>query len=90
MTTLPLTHGKTRLSRLSTVVGLFATAVLVFGKRAIEPHKASLRNLQQIPLTVMGIASIDFSTFQLGQFWGFLATGLSLIVLEHLIADEAP
>jgi hypothetical protein len=50
-------------------------------------HKASLKRLTEIPLTVIGVGCVDFAAFHLGNGWGWLVTGLSLVVLEHLIAD---
>ena len=54
---------------------------------AIRPHKASLARLTEIPLTVIGTAGIDFAAFHIAHGWGWLATGVSLIVVEHLISD---
>lgn len=55
---------------------------------AARPHRAALANLRAIPLTVAGAASMDFAAFHIGHGWGWLATGISLVLLEHLIADE--
>ena len=55
---------------------------------AVKPHKAALANLLHMPLTVAGVACADFAAFHISHGWGFLVTGVSLIVLEHLIADE--
>ena len=55
---------------------------------AVKPHKAALANLLHMPLTVAGVSVIDFAAFHISHGWGFLVTGVSLIVLEHLIADE--
>lgn len=66
---------------------LAGTATLL-GKRAIAPHRASIANLVNIPLTTAGIGFIDFAAFHLAHGWGWLVTGLSLMVLEHIIADE--
>ena len=52
------------------------------------PHKASLARLADIPLTVAGGACFDFAAFHWAHSWGWLVTGLSLVVLEHLIADD--
>lgn len=41
-----------------------------------------------MPLTVAGVGCIDFAAYHLSHGWGWLATGLSLVVLEHIIADE--
>lgn len=55
---------------------------------AVAPHKASLARLADIPLTVAGTGIIDFAAFHISHGWGFLVTGLSLVLLEHLIADD--
>lgn len=54
----------------------------------IEPHRASLSTLRDIPLTVAGTGSIDFAAFHLAHGWGWLVTGISLILLEHVIAED--
>ena len=51
-------------------------------------HKASVKRLSEIPLTVTGIAFIDFAAFHVAHGLGWLVTGISLLILEHLIADE--
>ena len=51
------------------------------------PTRPVLANMAAIPFTGAGIACIDFAAFHLGHGWGFLATGLSLIIYEHMIAD---
>lgn len=57
-------------------------------RKLVTPHKAVLRNLGDIPLTVAGIAGVDFAAFHWAHSWGWLVTGLSLMYAEHLIADE--
>lgn len=42
-----------------------------------------------MPLTVLGISAVDFASFHYVHMIGWLVTGLSLIAVEHLIADEA-
>lgn len=74
------------------VTALLMTAVstlVLLGKRAVAPHQASLTNLANIPLTVAGFGCVDFAAFHLAHGWGWLVTGLSLMLLEHLIADDA-
>ena len=68
--------------RARSVSVLLASVAVVFA-----PHKASLKRLTEIPLTVCGVAAIDFAGFHIAHGWGWLITGLSLIVVEHLIAD---
>lgn len=56
--------------------------------KAITPHKAALGNLAHMPLTVAGAGCIDFAAFHLAHGWGWLVTGISLVLLEQAIADE--
>ena len=64
------------------------SAVSRLGKALVSPHKASLSRLAEMPLTVLGTAGIDFAAFHLAHGWGWLATGVSLLVVEHMIADS--
>lgn len=57
---------------------------------AIAPHKASLRRLADMPLSVLGTAGIDFAAFHVTHALGWLVTGISLFLVEHMIADEEP
>lgn len=66
---------------------VLVTLATLAGK-VVAPHKVSLANLAQIPLTVAGLSCIDVAFFQLGSFAGWLATGISLLALESMIADE--
>jgi hypothetical protein len=71
--------------KVSAAFVLAAGVVVAF---TLTQHKASLKKLTEMPLTVVGAGCIDFAAFHLGNGWGFLVTGLSLILIEHLIADE--
>lgn len=53
----------------------------------VTPHKASVRRLAEMPLSVIGTGGIDFSAFQVNHGVGFLVLGVSLWVVEHLISD---
>lgn len=53
-----------------------------------HPHRGALANLRQMPLFLGGLASMDFAAFHLAHGWGWLATGISLIIAEHAAADE--
>jgi hypothetical protein len=55
---------------------------------ALTPHKASLARLADMPLAVIGTGLIDWSAFRVDQGVGLLATGISLWIVEHLIADS--
>lgn len=65
-----------------------AGTLTLLGARAIAPHKASLRNLMDIPLTVIGLGCVDTGVFQWSTAVGWVVTGLSLVLLEHMIADD--
>lgn len=55
--------------------------------RALKPHRNALTNLAHMPLSLAGLASVDFAAFHLGHGWGWLATGASLIIAELAAAD---
>ena len=63
------------------------STVTAAGRAAVTPHRASLRRLADMPLTVLGTGGIDFSAFHVTHGLGWLVTGVSLLVIEHLIAD---
>lgn len=69
-------------------VSRVSTAAAGLTGRLISPHRAALSNLVSIPLTTFGLACIDTGVFYANGVAGWIVTGLSLIVLEHLIADE--
>lgn len=54
----------------------------------VAPHKASLVRLTEMPLVVLGTGLIDWSAFHVDQGVGLLVTGVSLWIVEHLIADD--
>lgn len=66
------------------VSGLRAMAV-----RLVQPHRAALGNLASMPLTVTGVGCIDCGVFLASTIAGWIVTGLSLVLVEHLIADES-
>jgi hypothetical protein len=68
--------------------GRAALAAAGIAKAAVRPHQASLRRLADIPLTAAGTVFIDFAGFHISHGWGWLILGASLVVLEHLIADD--
>lgn len=53
-----------------------------------RPARVPLQNLAHYPLFAAGSGLMDFAAFHVGHGWGWLATGLSLVVIEHVIADE--
>ena len=54
----------------------------------VRPVRAPLANLASMPLHVAGLACMDVSAFAGSPIAGWAVTGLSLIWLEHVIADE--
>ena len=74
----------------SSLTGFSARAMEASKKKLAAPHRVFLRRLGEIPLTVGGLGCIDTGVFQASSVAGWIATGLSLILLEYLVADEAP
>jgi hypothetical protein len=56
--------------------------------RISTPVLPVLHNLASIPLTVAGLGCVDAAAFVGNTIAGLVVTGLSLIGLEYLIADE--
>lgn len=79
--TAPLSRGKTRTSAVMTHARKFFAKIL-------SPARPALLNLVSIPLTVAGIGFIDTGVFIASTVAGWIVTGVSLLVLEHMIADE--
>jgi hypothetical protein len=74
-----------RLARFAASVKASAAAA---AGRVLTPHRASLRRLADIPLTVAGLGCIDAAAFTGNEIAGLVVTGFSLILTEHLIADD--
>ena len=55
---------------------------------ALTPHRASLSRLTDMPLSVVGTGGIDFAAFHVNHGVGWLVLGVSLWIIEHLIADD--
>lgn len=56
--------------------------------RLARPARAPLANLAASPLHAAGLACIDAGVFTASLTAGLIITGLSLMWLEHVIADE--
>ena len=56
--------------------------------RLAKPARPALANLASVPLHVAGLGCIDAAAFTGNVIAGLVVTGLSLIWLEHVIADE--
>ena len=65
-----------------------ARAAVRVAARLLAPARPVAANLASVPLHVAGLASIDFAAFHWAHSWGWLVTGVSLIWVEHVIADE--
>lgn len=84
-----ITHDRVRRTpRFHPALVAIAGILVAAPKRAVAPHKTALRNLYDVPLTVVATGCIDYAGFHLGGGWGWLITGISLIALEHVIADD--
>lgn len=59
-----------------------------FLSKILSPARPALTNLISIPLTVAGIGFIDTGVFIASAIAGWIVTGISLLILEHMIADE--
>lgn len=88
MTAVPYGGRDTRAARWGTALARGVGAVRGAMARAALPHRAALANLRAIPLTVAGTACVDFAAFHYIHALGWLVTGVSLMVLERMIADE--
>ena len=67
--------------------GVLARGVVML-KGLARPARAPLANLASIPLHVAGLGCIDAAAFAGNTIAGLVVTGISLIWLEHVIADE--
>ena len=85
ITTTPHPNARRRLR--NAAVTLWAT-LTTLATRAATPHKAALANLAHMPLTVAGLGCADYAAWHIAAGWGWAAIAASLILLEHLIADE--
>lgn len=81
----PPVPGSARARR---ALGAALGVVAAVAGKAITPHKAAVRRLADIPLTVAGGVCVDFAAFHYVHMIGWLVTGVSLVLLEHLIADS--
>ena len=87
MTTSALPAGASPRVRVAALLAVIGVTLATVAGNAVSPHKASLARLADIPLTVLGVAAIDFASFHYVHMIGWLMTGVSLVILEHLIAD---
>lgn len=83
MTAVPLRRAQFRRAR----AGLRPLSAKASGW--LKPVRPVAANLASIPLHITGLGCIDFAAWHLGHGWGWLVTGVSLMWLEHVIADES-
>jgi hypothetical protein len=62
--------------------------LVAVGRRLARPARPVAANLISIPLTLAGYACIDVGVFSASRVAGWIVTGISLMVLEHQIADD--
>ena len=77
-----------RLPRIRDLRARVASSISRVARKMYAPHKGAIENLMSVPLTVLGTASIDFAAFHISHGWGWLILGVSLIILEAIIANE--
>lgn len=64
------------------------SGVTHLARRLTTPHKLAVSNLARMPLFLGGAGCVDFAAFHVNHGVGWLVTGLSLILIEHMAADE--
>ncbi len=89
MTTVPVfapRHAlRERLGRKMSKLDNFARGALT---ALVRPAKPVAANLAKIPLTVAAIGILDGNVISWNVHIGLLITAASLVLLEHLLADE--
>lgn len=63
-------------------------AILGAVATAWRPSKPVLRNIASIPLTTLALCCFSIGAFVAFPVAGWFTTGVCLIYLEHLVADE--
>ena len=58
-----------------------------FASAATE-SKAVLSKLFQIPFTCIGLICINIGCFHIIHEWGWITTGITMVILEAMIADK--
>lgn len=64
-----------------------ARAAVMAVARALRPAVPVLRNAAQIPLTILGWGFIDAGVYTINLTAGLIATGITLMIVEHQLAD---
>lgn len=80
--TVPLSSGD--LARLRRAVRDVSNRI---GRR-LRPVRVPLRNLASCPLFTVGVLVFDYGVYQWSHRVGWMVGGVSLMILEHVIADE--
>jgi hypothetical protein len=89
MATVAAGHPSVRRARWRPRLHALAATATRAAARLFAPARPAAANLAAVPLHVAGLASIDFAAFHWAHSWGWLVTGVSLMWLEHVIADES-
>jgi len=89
---LPIAAPVTRRPQIDTAAARRRARYVITSVRALRSSATSVNalwsKLRAIPLSVVGLVCIDFAAFHLAHGWGWLVTGLSLFVLELMLADD--
>lgn len=81
-------HDGPRFARTRAAFAALRRGTSVTLTAATAPHKAALRRLLEMPLTVVATGFVDTAAWAAPHWVGWLVTGLSLLAIEHLISDD--
>jgi hypothetical protein len=79
-----LDNARAFVSRSLIVLAALTTAFV----SAATESKAVLSKLFQIPFTCIGLICINIGFFEKIGTWGWITSGISMIILEAMIADK--
>jgi hypothetical protein len=68
---------------MSYIINVRMTIAVMFGR-----HAMSVNRLFDIPLTIVGFGCIDSASFNITTWFGLVVTGISLFIIERMIADD--
>jgi hypothetical protein len=68
-------------------IAQIATGTAALAGGAVRPHKASLKRLAEMPLTVVAAAVGNYGAFHIWHGWGYLLLTATLVTIERMIAD---
>lgn len=79
-----------RFTRSRAAFAALRRGVVVTTTAVLAPHRAVPRRLLEMPLTLTALGFVDTAAWQAPHWVGWLVTGFSLLVVEHLISDDEP